>query len=126
MDANQMTPRRLRIVRLRRWVRPLLAAYESRLSGRLFAAGMVAGSILALATAMPPNLPLIWLIVWPLTTAVICSAYLWISVLELRLWRTLGLGAGLALHLLFVLTMTGGLILVVFPDQVLRFFWRGM
>ncbi len=120
MDSNQLTPRRLR-----RWVRPVLAAYESRLSGRLFAAGMVAGSILALATATPPYVPLIWLIIWPLTSAVICGAYLWISVLELRLWRTLGLGAGLALHLLFVSTMTGGLILLIFPDQVLRFFCTG-
>lgn len=116
MDAEQRTARRRRIVRLRSWGRPMLAAYESRLSGRLFAVGMVGGSVFALATGTPPWVPLICLIAWPLASAILCGIYLAISVLELRLWRTVGLGAGLALHLLFLSPVTIWLMLLMYPE----------
>ncbi len=77
---------------------------------------MVAGSLFALATGTPPWVPVVCLFAWPLASAILCVLYLWISALELRLWRTLGLGAGLALHLLFLVPVTGWLTLLMFPD----------
>ncbi len=76
IDSRQRAARRRKIARLERRVRPLLAAYESRWSGRLFAVGLVGGSLLALATGTPPWGPVVCLFAWPLTSAILCAVYL--------------------------------------------------
>ena len=111
--------RNRRVIRLRNVARLLLSAYESRLSGRLFAACLIAGTVLSLATWTPPYLVLACLIAWPLVSAVICGLYLAISAIELRCWRVLGLGAGLALHLLFLGSVSGALLLLMYPEWAL-------
>ena len=77
---------------------------------------MIAGLLFSLATWTPPYLVLICLFVWPLVSAVICGLYLAISVIEIRLFRALGLGAGLAMHLLFLVTVYGALLMLLYPD----------
>lgn len=117
-DRRQLQTTRW-IARLERWAAPLLAAYESRTSGRLFAIGMVAGSLHALVAGTPPWIPLICLILWPLASALLCIVYLVISAVEVRLLRTVGLGAGLVLHLLFLTSMSFALLGLMYP-QLMR------